>query len=521
MPRFRRAPETEQETAGLEPRELQSRALRGATWSSISSVLALPLAIAVSIVLARKLGPEGYARFAYLTFTVPLLISLTDLGFAQATNRAVSQAFASGDIERTRELLGKALGWNLLRLPFLCALVLMLARPTLLGAGLVVAFLAVSTGGAGLVFSLQAENRGATLAKLAFSGSLTVAGAAVAAALLGAEPTTVWAASFAAGAAVAPGWLMASSPRLRRSALTPRLPRGLRPAFWRFAILALATTTGDVLVFSRSEVLILEALDQHQALAVFALAYGLSQRLTTPIDTLLGPLTTALSALGAAHPTRSRAGFERALRLSSVAVAFLAGTALVGTALLAPLMYGEAYAGVALAFTTLAAVSLVQSMAQPYSALAYASGRPALLLRALGIALAADLAVAFALIPPLGLWGAVIANAAGGLIALVLTIRGVAGRGSLHLAEVSTLRLAAVTLASCAAAYLAGFAGGSVHAALGAFAAFAAGPAAFLSLTSAAGGLLPKADVEVLLSVLPRRLAFVSRAATLVTRGGP
>lgn len=279
----------QEEGAGLEPRELQSRALRGATWSSVSSILALPLAIAVSIVLARNLGPEGYARFAYLTFTVPLLISFSDLGFAHSINRAVSQAFASGDLERTRELLGKALGWNLLRLPFLCAFVLALARPSLLGAALVVAFLAISTGGAGLVFSLQAENRGAALAKVAFLGSVAVAVAAVAAALLGAEPTTVWAASFAAGALVAPAWLFASSPRLRRAALTPRLPLGLRGGFWRFAILALATTTGDLLVFSRSEVLILEALGEQQALAVFALAYGLSQRLTTPIDTLLGP----------------------------------------------------------------------------------------------------------------------------------------------------------------------------------------------------------------------------------------
>lgn len=505
-------------SSGLDARELQTRALRGVSWSSFSSVLALPLAIAVSVVVARTLGPEGYARFAYLTFIVPFFIALSDAGFAHATTRSVSQAFASGDLERTRELVAKALGWNLARLPFLCLLVLVIARPSAFGAVLVVAFLAVSTGSAGLVFALQAENRGATLAKLAIVEGLATGAAAIAAALSGAAPTTVWAASFAAGIVVAPGWLLATSPQLRRAALRPRLPRGLGVAFWRFGLLSLASSAGYVLVFSRSEIVILEALGEQQALAVFALAYGLSQRLTTPVDTLLGPLTTALSALHAAHPDRFRAGFERALRLSAVAVALLAAAAVVGTALLAPLMYGDDYAGVGLAFAGLATVSLLQSIAQPYTALAYASGRPALLLRALGIALVVDVAVAFALIPVLGLWGAVAANAAGGLTALALTVRSTAGPASLRLAQVPVARLALLTLTSCAAAYGAGLAGGLVHDAVGVLAAFAAGVISFLLLTLVAGGLLPRSDVDVIMRMLPIGGRLAARGAALVTR---
>lgn len=512
----------EQKGSGLAPRELQSRALRGATWSAVSSVLALPLAILVSVVVARTLGPQGYARFAYLTFLIPLLIALTDLGFAQATSRSVSQAFASGDLGRTRELLGKALGWNLVRLPLLCVLVLAIARPGTLGAVLVVAFLAISTAGGGLVFSLHAENRGATLAKLAVAEGLAVAIAPMIAALLGASPTTVWAAAFAAGAAAAPAWLLTANPQLRRAALTPRLPRGLSPAFWRFGILALASSTGYLLVFSRSEVVILEALGEDRALAVFALAYGLSQRLTTPVDTLLGPLTTALSALAGAHPHRFRAGFERAVRLSAFAAAFLAAAALTGTALLAPLMYGDAYAGVGLAFLALAAVSLLQSVAQPYTAHAYASGRPAVLLRVLAIALVVDVALAFVLIPLLGLWGAVAANAVGGLTALGLIVRSVAGRASLRLAEVPAARLTALTLTSAAAAGAAGLGGGwLLHEAVGVLMAFFAGTGTFLAASRVTGGLLPAADVEALLTVLPRGRRLAARGAALVTRTPP
>lgn len=513
-------PAEESEGAGLEARELQARTLRGVAWSSLSGILALPIAIVVSVVVARTLGPEGYARFAYLTFLVPLLISLTDLGFAHAATRSVSQTFASGGIERTRELLSAALGWNLLRLPLLCVLVLGVARPGTLGAILVVAFLVISTGGAGLVFSLQAENRGAALAKLAFVQGLAIGGASIGAAVAGADATTVWAASFAGGAVVAPGWLLASNPLLRRAALTPRLPRRLTAVFWRFGALTLVSVTGSVLVFSRSEVVILEAFGEQQALAVFALAFGLSQRLTTPIDTLLGPLTTALSALEGAHRDRLRAGFERALRLSAVAAVLLAGTALVGTALLAPIMYGEAFRGVGLAFATLAAVSVLQSVAQPYTALAYASGRPGVLLRALAVALVADLGVAFALIPPFGLWGAVAANAAGGVVALALTMRWAAGPASLRHAGVPAARLVTISLVSCAAAYATGLAIGAVSAAIAVVGAFAAGTATVLALAQAGGGLLPPADVEALVRILPRRLTFVSRWIGLVARAG-
>lgn len=506
---------------GLAPSAIQTLAIRGITWSSASSVVALPLAIAVSVVLARTLGPEGYARFVYLTFIVSLTGSLMDLGFAHAMTRSVSQTFASGELERTRKLLGAALGWNLVRLPLLCVMVLAIARPGPLGTVLVITVIAVSTAGAGLVFSLQAENRGATLAKFALVEGLASGAATIGAALAGADATTVWAVSFASGAVVAPAWVVAANPRLRRAALTPRLPRGLTAGFWRFGILSLVSALGTTLVFSRSEIVLLEALDEQRALAVFALAYGLSQRLTTPIDTFLGPLTTALSALGGAHPQRFRAGFERALRLSAVASAFLAGSALVGLALLAPLMYGKAYSGVGLAFTALAVVSLLQSIAQPYTALAYASGRPAILLRALAVALLADVAVALALIPSFGLWGAVAANAVGGLTALALTLRAVAGPASLRLADVPVLRLAGVTGTSCAAAYAAGLLGGSFHDAAGAVAAFALGPASFLALMRATGGVLPKRDIEVLLGILPRRLNFISGGVRLMARPDP
>lgn len=490
----------------LSAKELQRRAFAGASWSTVSSVAALPLAIVTSVVLARALGPSEFARFAYLSFVVPLIVQVSDLGYTQATVRAAARAFADGDVTGTGTLSGKLTGWNLVRLPLILLAIFAVARPSAVAASVVAAYAVLVTFSSGLVVALTAENRIATAAKLSFLQAVAAGVVGSAAALAGASGTTVWAFSFASGAVAVPGWLLVANPALRRAALMPRLPRNLPRGFWSFGLVAITTSIGYLLVFSRSEVVILDALGEQHDLAVFALAYGLAQRLTTPVDTLLGALVPALTALDAAEPERLRAGFERALRFSTAGVAFLAGAALVGTALVAPLLFGPEYRGVGLAFAAVAVGSLLQSASQPYTALAHAIGRPGIALRALGVALVVDVAMAVALVPSLGLWGAVAANIAGAVTALVLTARATSGRASTRRAGVPAVRLSALAGLAALAAVLFGAAAAEIHAVAGALAAFAAGTVVFLTAAGATGGLLATNDVAVVLDNLPARL---------------
>ena len=492
--------------------ELQQRAVRGIASSALATVVAMPLAIAVSVVLARTLGPEGYARFAYLAFAVHLLQSVTDLGFAQAIGREASRAYSSGDLERTRELCSRNLGFNLLRLPVVYAGALVIARPSpAVALGLLAAF-ACTYAAMGVNASLNAENRGATMARLALASSLVTSAATAGAALAGASATTVWAMSFASAAVVVPGWIRAANPALRRAALRPRLPRGLPAGTWRFALVSAAAALGTMLVFSRSEVLVLQAFEETHALAVFALAYGLSQRLTTPIDTVLGPLIPALSALDAAEPGRLDEGVARALRLAAAAAAGVAAAGVAGTALLAPLLYGSGYGSVGAAFAALAGVSLLQSAAQPYLARAYALGRPGLVLRALVAALAVDMAAAIALIPVAPLAGALAANALGGAVAVCLLVRASGGLHAVRAARVPVARLALATATAVPAALAAGLAVGGASAWGGAAVAYAVGVAVF---AVQARGLIARVDAEALLRSLPTPLARRSRTLLL------
>jgi len=470
-------------------------------------------------VLARSLGPAEFARFALLTFVVPLAAwASTDAGFEQAATREASRAFSAGDLRATRELLGKTLGWNLLRLPLTAALTLAIVQPGPALAAVLVATLAIVFGASGLNLALSAENRGAARARLALVASLIGAAASVASALAGASAETIWVLAFASSAVSAPVLAFIANPGLRRAAVTPRLPRGLPRGFWRYAATALALSAGGTLVFNRSEVVVLELLDQHQALAVFALAAGLAQRLTMPLDTVLGPLIPALAALDAVRPERVREGLERALRLSAAGVAFVAAVGLVAAALAAPFIFGPGYEGVGAAFAVLAVISLVRSAAQPYTALAYALGRPGVVLVAYSVAVVVDGALAFSLIPVLGLWGAVAANGAAAVAALALVARATAGRGSVRRSGIPAARLLGLAAGACALALAAGVPAAVVHPLVGAGAALLMGTVAFLAGARLGGGLVSGPDADALAGALPRRGA-VRLALSLVRSG--
>jgi O-antigen/teichoic acid export membrane protein len=500
---------------GLSAPELQRRALRGAAWSMASGLVGLPLAVAVSVVVARTLGPREFGRFAFLTFLVPLLYQATDLGVAQATVREASRAFAAGSLDATRTVIAKGAGWNLIRMPLIFGLILVVARPSPVLAVVLAGFLVLNMGGAGFAFALNAENRGAVAAKLAFIEGLAVGITSIIAALAGGSGTTVWVAAWASSIVAFPVSIALANPDLRAAAFRPRLPRSLPAGFWRFGVLSAVVSLLYALVFSRSEMVVLNAFGDHQALAVFALAYGLAQRLTVPVDTMLGPLVLALSALEAAHPERLRPAFERALRVASAGTAFVAAAGLAAVALLAPYMYGSSYRGVGVVFLALGVVSLVQTAAQPYVALAYARARPGAALRAYVVALSVDVALTVALIPIVGIWGAVVGNAGGGIVAVALLARTAAGPASLRNAGVPAAKLAVVTSVACCLAYGAGAAAGQLTPLFGVAVAVAVGAAAFLA---GVRGALSEGDALVLSQALPRRLAPGARVVALLAR---
>lgn len=508
-------------SAAVTTREIQRRTLGGIAWSTASSVLGLPISIGVSVVLARSLGPEAFARFAYLTFLVPTLLAVSDLGFTQAATREAARRLGEGDEDGARLILGKTTGWSLLRAPAAAGIALAIARPPLAVSLVVVAAIVALQATVGLNVALNADNRFAMQAKLMFGGLVVTSAVTVSAALAGATATTVWALSSATSAVVVPGWLALAPRTLVAGALRPRLPRRLGDGFWRFATTTLVTSLGYGLVFSRSEVVVLDAFHHHHALAVFAVAYGISQRLTTPVDTILGPLIPALSALDAAHPDRIGHAFERVVRVAAVGVAGLAVAAVAGSALLVPILYGSQYGGAVAAFLVLVVCSLLQSAAQPYIALAYARGRAGVVLRAYALALAVDLALALVLVPRWPLAGAVAANAAAAATAVACICRWVDGPARLRRAGIRALPLAATATAAMGVSLAVGLAAARIAPAAGALAAFATGGALALLLAPRAAAVLAPDDLRALRDALPPPVRRVADAAVAIAGAAP
>jgi O-antigen/teichoic acid export membrane protein len=401
--------------------EIQRRAVSGSLWTAINTLVFLPTAFLANAVIARTLGVSDYGHLAFLTAVYALALPLTNFGFTIALLQRGSRAEAAGDRSLADELLQRSLGFHVaVQLPLL--LVIVIALTVHDGAFEIAALLVavvlscVLSSGA---LSMTIENRTAAGAKIAIvSNTLTLA-AAVIAALATSSASAVWAARTVVPAALLVANFAFLDALRRRRALRPRMPSFDR-SFWRFALLSWAAGLLGLLVFSRSEIFLLRAFHQHEGLGWFAVAFGLSQQMTAPVDALLLPLLPAVAGLLASWPERVEEAFDRSTRISSVGAGVVAAVIVPVLVFGIRLVYGADFGYAAWLFLPLAIVSLLQSVNNPISAFVNAREWGAVRLRATSTALVVNVAVAVGLIPVIGVWGAVIANAAGQLVAIAL-----------------------------------------------------------------------------------------------------
>ena len=200
--------------------------------------------------------------------------------------------------------------------------------------------------------------------------------------------------------------------------------------------------------------------------------------------------------------------FERVVRASSTVISVVCGVALPAFAVLVPTFYGQDFSAAAPLLVVLGIAGAALAAGGPV--LAFTMGRlsSGRMLAANATALAIDVGLAMALIPVLGVWGAVIANLAGALSRLVLLIRAeidALGLGWLRLANQALPALLAMPIA--AACWLVG----------DGLASLPAIPTALvvgiIGLTALVVGLrttrcgLTERDRQVVLNTVPRGLA--------------
>ena len=520
-------PDPDGEPEPLSRAEIQDRAVRGAMWTIVHTLIALPTAFLVNLVVANVLQAANYGRLAVLTAIMEVAGGVVALGLAPAVVQFGTKAHTRGARGEVRRLLSAAQGFRLMvAAPLLTVVVVTIADVSPSFLALAVAFgvwLPAALSGANICLTL--EHKTAEAARVAMVGNVVVQLTVLVVVLTMRTPDSVWAARLVVSGLLMGLSLFWISPDYRAAVLRPRLPRRFPPGFWKFAIPAGISGLVATLVLSRTEVFFLTALATPTAAGLFALAFGVASHAFAPAQALIGPLVPAVSGLREVDRASVHEGFVRAVRTTSTVVGSLVALALAPLAVLVPVLYGSSFTAAAPLVLVLGISGALVVATGPISVfvLARYSARETLVANL--VALAVDVGLAIALIPSLGAWGAVIANVAGALTRFTVLLR--VERADLQIPWHRVLPLLGalpVAALSCGlgwgAAMLLPGGTAAVTAGSGAHTILAACVAAVVSLTSFVAGVrltgtgLSVPEVDAITRVVPGR-AGAAIGATL------
>jgi len=309
------------------------------------------------------------------------------------------------------------------------------------------------------LIGLTVTQRTAAGARIAMVATTVSQLAGVAVVLVAPTASGVWVARYAAGVIGPLAAVLVLDPALRRAVFRPRLPRGMPPGFWRFALQFVGSGLLGLLVFNRSEVLVLELFGDHRGLGLYALSSGLAGHLAAPVDAATTPLVAGLGGLLASSPALVGRGLLRAQRLVALVSGALVAMVVPAPVLVVPVLYGSGYHGAGMLVAVLAVVSTLRVLKHPVDALLNARRRAGVLLKANVTSFIVDAAVAFGAIAVVGVWGAVAATGAAQAVSIALQVHGEVRLGAVSWREMlSSCRAWVVGIACGAGSLLVGLA---------------------------------------------------------------
>jgi O-antigen/teichoic acid export membrane protein len=396
--------------------------VRGSLWTLVAAVTGVPVAFVVNLVVARTLGPSGFGTLATYAAIVGVTITVLNLGISQSTVQWIAEARAENFEPRRLHLIRNCVGYHaILEGPAVAVIVVIVLRhasPMVVIFG-ALAMLATQTLGTSSVI-LTATARNAPAAKLSMIAGLALQVTTIVVALATRSASATYSAQLVAGV-LGPGLcFLVIRGSERKAFLRPLLFRQLPAGFIRYGLSACGAALVGTLVYGRSEIFVLQAHGLKVAAGIFALATGLAGQITVPMDSVMGPLLPTAAALLAEAPDRATEAASRTLRVTSVLASFTMATAVPVVLIAIPLLFGHEFLEARGPFLLLGLVSCMGSVTVPLSMFLLATRNAGSMLRINIIALVADAALAIGLVPLLGLWGAVTANAGAQLLSFGL-----------------------------------------------------------------------------------------------------
>jgi O-antigen/teichoic acid export membrane protein len=393
----------------------------GGLWTALAGALPQVQLLVLSVVAARFLGPDGMGRQSLIAFVGITTVMVATAGFPSSVSRFV------GELLGARQG-GVALGlyrwtWRLeaaaaaIAAASLVALGLLGSEPTLAWVlvGVASGFAVLQTVPQSLLTGAQ-RWREATIVGIV-TGLAAVPATIVVLALGGGIS------GFFAVEVVAIGINLAWTSRLARGvavqlpAPEPASPE-LRRRFVGFAGTSTAIVMIQYVVWTRSELLVLNHVSPDAEIALYSIAFatvaGLA-RIPEAIAHVTMPAVATLIGAGELH--RVRAGYWRAMRLLLfMTPPVVAGALATGPALIS-LAYGDDFSGAGNVLVVLLGPLLVVPLITTSNALLFAFARLRFLLTMGIVATVVDVTLAILLIPRFDAVGAAIANAVAQLTA--------------------------------------------------------------------------------------------------------
>lgn len=408
-----------------------SRVVSGGLWSVLSRIVPQLQLLALSIIAARFLGPDGMGRQSFIAFVALSVVLVATAGLPASLSRFVGELLGA-------RAGGVALGVYALtwRVEMAAAVLASatLGTAALLGSEPEAAWaLAGVTAGLAVLQSVpQSLLSGAQRWREATVVGVTTGVAAVpvtiAVLAAGGGITGIFAVE-AATVAVNLVWTSALARRLV-SALPPvtEIPPEVRRRFVSFAAVSTGLVLIQYVIWRRSELIVLDRVSSDAEIALYSIAFAIVFGLARIPEAVAKVTMPAVATLvGAGELDRVRSGFWRATRL----IVFMTPPVVAGAAVTGPpvieLAYGPEFAGAGDVLLVLLVPLLVLPLLMTSEALLFALARLRFLFAVSLAATVVDVALSVVLIPRLDAVGAGIANAAAQLTAgvpcLVLAAR--------------------------------------------------------------------------------------------------
>ena len=390
-------------------------------WLALDAAIAMPVSLALSVLVARSVGPDVLGVYNFANWVLGAGIVVVTNGVTYGMQLYAAEKLGKGDLAGAMAVLAHGLRWQLALAAVLVSLgtVLTLAlSPPPFRAALLLAVLSVAPA---ILVSVPAAGLGAAQAfsaNVVSSIAAVLVNLAVAVVALSAGWGLVGVTSAlllsrlvdAGGRYLAWRRVLAALKAEPHGQMEPRDDSLEAPKLRKLALNASVLLLVEMLVWDRSEFLVLSRFSPLRELAFYSLSFNIAQQILIPSRLL----SKALGANLLVERGRNPEGVARLSRDGMRYVFLLAAPSTLGLAsldrALMPLLYGSNYASAVPVLTVVATFAVVRGALLPVQAFLYMTEQQVLLVRFSIVQGCVNLALALWLIPSHGAIGAAWAN---------------------------------------------------------------------------------------------------------------